>query len=225
MALMSAWIVGELAREWFSGGRGNAIPVDMLDDFTRRRDAELMPYYKASVQRVARASARPGQPSGASRGEPRAMGGGRDESVRADARRRAPRLVVPIRAPDGGGVARRIIRHSSGRPRTRPHPRAARAARAGQVCVADHGAARTVHDAAASRAGARLSRVDRMGSVRARSARCVRQRLDAADRETSLQRSWPRWPAKRSRESAATRSCSVTASADWSRSSSASIVE
>jgi flavin-dependent dehydrogenase len=50
MALMSAWIVGELAREWFSGGRGNAIPVDMLNDFTRRRDAQLMPYYKASVQ-------------------------------------------------------------------------------------------------------------------------------------------------------------------------------
>ncbi len=49
MALMSAWIVGELAREWFSGG-GNAIPVDMLADFTRRRDAELMPYYKASVR-------------------------------------------------------------------------------------------------------------------------------------------------------------------------------
>ena len=49
MALMSASIVGELAYEWFSGG-GNAIPVDMLADFTRRRDAELMPYYKASVQ-------------------------------------------------------------------------------------------------------------------------------------------------------------------------------
>src|SRR3984957_15969042 len=53
MALMCAWIVGELAREWFSGGRSNAIPVDMLNDFTRRRDAELMPYYKAGV-RVAR---------------------------------------------------------------------------------------------------------------------------------------------------------------------------
>ncbi|HLX05287.1 MAG TPA: NAD(P)/FAD-dependent oxidoreductase [Candidatus Binatus sp.] len=49
MALISAWIVGELAREWFSGG-GNAIPVDMLTDFTRRRDAELMPYYNASVR-------------------------------------------------------------------------------------------------------------------------------------------------------------------------------
>jgi flavin-dependent dehydrogenase len=50
MALMSAWIVAELAREWFTGARGNSIPVAMLTDFTRRRDAELMPYYKASVQ-------------------------------------------------------------------------------------------------------------------------------------------------------------------------------
>ncbi|MFZ0679865.1 NAD(P)/FAD-dependent oxidoreductase [Candidatus Binatus sp.] len=50
MALMSASSVGELAREWFSSGRGNAIPVDMLEDFTRRRDAELMPYYNASVR-------------------------------------------------------------------------------------------------------------------------------------------------------------------------------
>jgi flavin-dependent dehydrogenase len=50
MALMSAWIVGELAREWFSSGRGNSIPVAMLADFTTRRDAELMPYYRASVR-------------------------------------------------------------------------------------------------------------------------------------------------------------------------------
>jgi flavin-dependent dehydrogenase len=49
MALMSASIVGELAHEWFSNGRGHSIPVDMLADFTRRRDAELMPYYRASV--------------------------------------------------------------------------------------------------------------------------------------------------------------------------------
>jgi 2-polyprenyl-6-methoxyphenol hydroxylase-like FAD-dependent oxidoreductase len=50
MALMSAWIVGELARGWFSNGRGNSIPVAMLADFTTRRDAELMPYYRASVR-------------------------------------------------------------------------------------------------------------------------------------------------------------------------------
>ena len=50
MALMSAWIVGELAREWFSNGRGNSIPAATLAEFTRRRDAELMPYYKASVR-------------------------------------------------------------------------------------------------------------------------------------------------------------------------------
>ncbi len=50
MALISASIVGDLASRWFSNGRGNAIPVDMLADFTRRRDAQLMPYYKASVR-------------------------------------------------------------------------------------------------------------------------------------------------------------------------------
>ncbi len=50
MALVSASIVGELAREWFSIGRGKAIPVDMLNDFTRRRDAQLMPYYNASLR-------------------------------------------------------------------------------------------------------------------------------------------------------------------------------
>jgi flavin-dependent dehydrogenase len=50
MALMSAWIVGELARGWFSNGRGNSIPVATLADFTSRRDAELMPYYRASVR-------------------------------------------------------------------------------------------------------------------------------------------------------------------------------
>jgi len=50
LALMSAWIVGELAPEWFSAGRGNSIPAAALAEFTRRRDAELMPYYKASVR-------------------------------------------------------------------------------------------------------------------------------------------------------------------------------
>ncbi|MGA9723822.1 MAG: FAD-dependent monooxygenase [Candidatus Binatus sp.] len=49
MALMSAWIVGELAREWFSSGRGNSIWATPMSEFTRRRDAELMPYYRASV--------------------------------------------------------------------------------------------------------------------------------------------------------------------------------
>ncbi len=50
LALMSASIVGELAAGWFSAGRGNSIPAATLADFTRRRDAELMPYYKASVR-------------------------------------------------------------------------------------------------------------------------------------------------------------------------------
>ena len=50
MALISAWIAGELAREWFASGGGNSIPVALLADFTTRRDAELMPYYRASVR-------------------------------------------------------------------------------------------------------------------------------------------------------------------------------
>ena len=54
LALMSASIVGELAPKWFSTGRGNSIPAATLAEFTRRRDAELMPYYQASV-RVSRA--------------------------------------------------------------------------------------------------------------------------------------------------------------------------
>jgi len=50
MALMSAWIVGELAPEWFSTARGNSIWAVPMAAFTQRRDAELMPYYKASVR-------------------------------------------------------------------------------------------------------------------------------------------------------------------------------
>jgi len=54
LALMSAAIVGELARNWFSNFTGDAIPTATLADFTRRRDADLMQYYNASV-RVSRA--------------------------------------------------------------------------------------------------------------------------------------------------------------------------
>lgn len=50
LALMSAWIVGELAPQWFAGGHGDSIPAAMLAEFTTRRDAELMPYYRASVR-------------------------------------------------------------------------------------------------------------------------------------------------------------------------------
>jgi flavin-dependent dehydrogenase len=50
MALMSASIVGELAPKWFSTGSGKSICSATLAEFTRRRDAELMPYYKASVR-------------------------------------------------------------------------------------------------------------------------------------------------------------------------------
>ena len=51
-----AIIVGALAPKWFSTGRGDSIPAATLAEFTRRRDAELMPYYQASV-RVSRALA------------------------------------------------------------------------------------------------------------------------------------------------------------------------
>jgi flavin-dependent dehydrogenase len=54
LALMSAAMVGDLAPGWFSSRSGNAIPAASLGDFTRRRDAELMQYYNASV-RVSRA--------------------------------------------------------------------------------------------------------------------------------------------------------------------------
>jgi menaquinone-9 beta-reductase len=50
MALMSASIVGELAPQWFSTSGGKSIWSAMLAEFTKRRDAELMPYYRASVR-------------------------------------------------------------------------------------------------------------------------------------------------------------------------------
>ncbi|MGC1401242.1 NAD(P)/FAD-dependent oxidoreductase [Candidatus Binatus sp.] len=50
MALMSASIVGELAPQWFSTIGGKSIWSAMLAEFTKRRDAELMPYYRASVR-------------------------------------------------------------------------------------------------------------------------------------------------------------------------------
>ncbi len=56
LALMSASMVGDLATGWFSNGRGNSISALALAEFTRRRDAELLPYFKASV-RVSRALA------------------------------------------------------------------------------------------------------------------------------------------------------------------------
>ena len=50
LALMSAAIVGELAPGWFSSNRGRSIGSQTMAEFTQRRDAELMPYYKASVR-------------------------------------------------------------------------------------------------------------------------------------------------------------------------------
>jgi flavin-dependent dehydrogenase len=50
MALMSAWILGELAPQWFGDTRGRSIGADAMAEFTQRRDTELMPYYRATVR-------------------------------------------------------------------------------------------------------------------------------------------------------------------------------
>ena len=49
-ALMSAEIFGELAPSWFETSRGTTIARDAMGEFTRRRDAALMPYYNASLK-------------------------------------------------------------------------------------------------------------------------------------------------------------------------------
>jgi flavin-dependent dehydrogenase len=49
-ALMSAEILGELAPAWFETSGGAAITRDAMREFTRRRDASLMPYYDASLK-------------------------------------------------------------------------------------------------------------------------------------------------------------------------------
>ncbi len=50
MALMSACDRRRARARVVLEARGDAIPVEALADFTRRRDAALMPYYKASVR-------------------------------------------------------------------------------------------------------------------------------------------------------------------------------
>jgi flavin-dependent dehydrogenase len=49
-ALISAEIFGELAPQWFEASRGATITRDSMGEFTRRRDAALMPYYEASLK-------------------------------------------------------------------------------------------------------------------------------------------------------------------------------
>ena len=49
-ALISAEILGELAPAWFEASRGTTIARDAMVEFTRRRDAALMPHYKATVR-------------------------------------------------------------------------------------------------------------------------------------------------------------------------------
>jgi flavin-dependent dehydrogenase len=50
LALMSAAIMGELAPRWFESRGGRVIGAEAMAEFSARRDAELGPYYKASVR-------------------------------------------------------------------------------------------------------------------------------------------------------------------------------
>ncbi len=50
LALMSTEIMQLLAGEWFGASHGTVIGADAMSSFTKRRDAELMPYYNASVR-------------------------------------------------------------------------------------------------------------------------------------------------------------------------------
>lgn len=50
IALMSAAIMSELSSRWFAATAGIAIEAATLAEFARRRDAELLPFYKASVR-------------------------------------------------------------------------------------------------------------------------------------------------------------------------------
>jgi flavin-dependent dehydrogenase len=50
LALMSAAIVRDLAPQWFGASAGQTISADGLAEFTRRRDADLLQFYKASVR-------------------------------------------------------------------------------------------------------------------------------------------------------------------------------
>ncbi len=49
-ALLGAEIFGELAPSWFEASRGEFVSRYAMNEFTSRRDAALMPYYKASLK-------------------------------------------------------------------------------------------------------------------------------------------------------------------------------
>ncbi len=50
LALMSAAIVGELLPRWFHESASDTVSATALAEFTRRRDAGLLPFYKASLR-------------------------------------------------------------------------------------------------------------------------------------------------------------------------------
>jgi flavin-dependent dehydrogenase len=49
-ALLSAEIMAGLAPAWFSARNGSIIAADALSEFTRQRDEQLMPFFRASVR-------------------------------------------------------------------------------------------------------------------------------------------------------------------------------
>ncbi len=49
-ALISAEILGALAPAWLAASSGKSVSRDTMSEFTRRRDAALMPYYHASLK-------------------------------------------------------------------------------------------------------------------------------------------------------------------------------
>jgi flavin-dependent dehydrogenase len=50
LALMSAEVLQNLAPEWFASSPGKVINAEVMAEFVRQRNAELLPYYNASVR-------------------------------------------------------------------------------------------------------------------------------------------------------------------------------
>ena len=107
-ALISAEIFGELAPSWLEASSGTAVARDTMSEFTRRRDAALMPYYNASLKVSQHLGLDRGSLLAHLAANREAVGGRRDGAVRADGERRKALSIVSIRAADGAqrrGVA------------------------------------------------------------------------------------------------------------------------
>ena len=97
-ALISAEIFGALAPSWLEASKGEAVARDTMSEFTRRRDAALMPYYNASLKVSQHLWTRPEFAACPSGRESRRVGGRRYGAVRADGERRKDLSIVSIRA-------------------------------------------------------------------------------------------------------------------------------